>query len=246
MILKIGICDDESSVITQITNYLELYSFQNDVDFETSTFTNSISLLQNYTKPGAFHVLFLDVEMPEMNGIELANAIRQLPDRNVQIIFVSSYPEYMKDSFHVRAFQYLTKPLDQKVFDKEMHRIIAEIKEQSLTKFIIKTNEADFVVDINEILYLKTVDSKAKKIDFVLFGQIVHSQGTIHEYETQLNSLGFIVPSRGYLIQLQHLRYIRKNELILCNNDIIPLSRRKEKLIRNYFNEKLLHLAKHR
>lgn len=246
MILKVGICDDEPSIVSEIAKYLEQYSFQNDVDFETSTFTNSTSLLQNYTKAGTFHVLFLDVEMPEMNGIELADTIRHLPDRNVQIVFVSSYPEYMKDSFNVRAFQYLTKPLEQKVFDKEMNRIIAEIKEQSSTKIILKTDEEDIVVGIDEILYLKTVDSKAKKVDFVLSDQIVHSQGTIREYEKQLNSLGFIVPSQGYLIQLQHLRYIRKNELILCNNDIIPLSRRKEKLLRDYFNENLLHLAKHR
>ncbi len=247
MILKTGICDDEKEVISTLTKYLEHYEFANNIDFEIASFTESRKLLNYYNNmPGTFHILFLDVEMPEINGIELANKIRQTPDHNVHIIFVSSYPEYMKDSFNVQAFQYLTKPVTEQTFKVEMNKIIQDITSTMSTKLIIPTAEEDELIFLDDLLYIKSIDSKKKRLEFILKERHIASHGTIIEFEKKLFSSGFVSPSPGYLIQLRHLHFIRKNELILCNNDVIPLSRRKEKLIRDYFNEQLLTLAKRR
>lgn len=247
MILKIGICDDEVTMITTLTNYLERYQFAHNIDFEISTFTSSSQLLKCYNNtPGVFHILFLDVEMPEINGLELANTIRKLPDRNVHIIFVSSYPKYMKDSFNVQAFQYLTKPVEERAFEQEMQRIIKDITDSMSTKLVIPTATEDELIFLDELLYIKSTNSKKKLLDFILKDRTISSFGTIAEYEKKLTNSGFISPSQGYLVHLQHLHFIRKKELVLCNNEKIPLSRRKEAQIRSYFNEQLLTLAKRR
>ena len=246
MILKIGICDDEIDIMKQLKDYLEHYSFAYNIDFEVSTFTSGEELLQSYHNAGTYHILFLDVEMPGINGINLANQIRELPDRNVYIVFVSSYPEYMKDSFNVRAFQYLTKPIDRTVFEIELKRIVDDIVHQSSAKLLLPTAENDELIFLDELLYIKSINSKQKRLDFILKDRTIHSQGTIAEYEKKLDTAGFISPTQGYLIHMRYLRYIRKNELVLCNDEIIPLSRRKEKAIRDYFNEQLLLLARKR
>lgn len=247
MILKIGICDDDESIISTLTAYLERYQFVHNIDFEISSFTDSRQLLKCYNNtPGTFHILFLDVEMPEINGLELANTIREMPDRNVHIVFVSSYPEYMKDSFNVQAFQYLTKPLEEAIFQQEMQRIVKDITDFMPGKLLIPTATEDELIFLDELLYIKSINSKKRLLDFVLKDRRISSLGTIGEYEKKLSSSGFISPSQGYLVHMKYLHFIRKNQVILCNNEKIPLSRRKEALIRSYFNEQLLTLAKRR
>ena len=93
-----------------LRNHLQKIGADLDIDFEITTYNDSRLLLSDYVQPGTFHILFLDVEMPEPNGIAAAQRIRNLPDRDVRIVFVSSYPQYMKESFNVQTFQYLTKP----------------------------------------------------------------------------------------------------------------------------------------
>ena len=91
MLLKIGICDDESEYTTILADYLKTYDIDSEKDysFQIDKFTSAKELLSAYTKPETYHILFLDVEMPEITGIELAKKIRMLGDKNVRIVFVS-------------------------------------------------------------------------------------------------------------------------------------------------------------
>lgn len=246
MILKIGICDDDRTIIKQLKEYLEYYSFAYNIDFETRSFTHAKDLLSCYHSTGNFHILFLDVEMPDINGIELASRIRQIPDPNVKIVFISSYPEYMKQSFQVHAYEYLTKPLERDIFKKEMNRMVTDIIEQMSAKLILTVDGQKELIFLDELLYIKCTASKSKRLDFVLDDRVIHSHGTIADYEKMLAGSGFICPSRSYLIHLKFVQYIRKDELVLTNNHVIPISRRKEKAIRDYFNQQLLTLAKRR
>ena len=155
---KVAICDDENSIINTINEYLSLYSFQYDIDFSISTFDNPVNLLNAYSSPGAFHIVFLDVEMPEISGITLAEHIRTLPDYNVFIIFVSSYPEYMKDSFNVQAFQYLTKPISKEIFFQEINRIIDYINKSNRTQIMINTGTTESeVIFTDNIIYISYI-----------------------------------------------------------------------------------------
>ena len=93
MILKIAVCDDDIQSLTAMSDYLKKFEMNYDIDFKTSLFTNGTDFLAEYKSSGVFHVLFLDVEMPEMSGLEIAQTIRSLPDRNVKIVFFSNYPK---------------------------------------------------------------------------------------------------------------------------------------------------------
>ena len=75
-------------------------------------------------------MVLLDMEMPDMNGIEIAEKIRELVSREVLITFLTSYPEYMQKSFGVQAFQYLLKPITYDVFKKEIIRTIQYIEKR--------------------------------------------------------------------------------------------------------------------
>ena len=127
---SIAICDDEISQIKTIEEYLERFSVKTDAKFHIERFTDGNELLKKYyNEKSPFDILFLDMEMPVQNGLETAEKIRRLPDRNVLIAFITSYPEYMQDSFDVQASQYFTKPVSYELFEQKLEKMLAYIGE---------------------------------------------------------------------------------------------------------------------
>lgn len=125
MLYRIAICDDEVGQIKIISDYLARFSIKTDIEFKIERYTSSNELLKKYyNEKSPFDILFLDMEMPGRNGIETAEEIRRLPDRNVLISFITSYPEYMQDSFDVQASQYLTKPVSYELFEEKLEKML--------------------------------------------------------------------------------------------------------------------------
>ncbi len=240
MIFNIAICDDDVCAVETLNSYLYKIRLEMDIDFQITSFYDSQKLLTAYTAPSAFHLLFLDVEMPGLDGIELAKKIRALPDRNVRIIFVSSYPQYMKDSFNVQAFQYLTKPYSYKELQEIVIQIIDDYKNSQIAKLLVHTDYSEELVNLNDIISVESINAKQKVLLVTTKEKTIEATGLIGDWEKDLAEQGFISPCRGFLINIQHLHYFRKNDVIMSNNTAIPLSRRKEKNVRTLFNKNLL------
>lgn len=78
---KVGICDDEADEVKKIEDLLHEYEATHNIHFEIHSYTDGLKLLRDYQNPHMLHALFLDVEMPLFNGIDLAEHLRGLPDR---------------------------------------------------------------------------------------------------------------------------------------------------------------------
>ena len=165
MILNIAVCDDNIQSLTAMSDYLKKFEMNYDIDFKTSLFTNGADLLAEYKSSGVFHVLFLDVEMPEMSGLEIAQTVRSLPDRNVKIVFFSNYPKYMQDSFNVRAFHYLSKPLTYSNFEKIMQQLLSDFESSKVTKLLIKGDYSEELISIQDIISVNAEDSRKRRLN---------------------------------------------------------------------------------
>lgn len=242
MIFNIAACDDDQNDIKILQEHLQKLSIMMDVDFNITFFNDSRKLLATY-QPGTFQLLFLDVEMPGLDGIELAKKIRALPDRNVRIIFVSSYPKYMKDSFNVQAFQYLTKPYSEKELCEIIVQIIDDYKHSKIEKTMICTDHSEEIINLSDIISIKSSNAKKKTLHVTTTHRTIEATGIIGDFERELSEHGFVSPCRGYLINIQHLHYFKNTDLIMSNGMSIPLSRRREKNIRNLFNKNLLIIS---
>ena len=137
---NVFICDDSKLDIENIKNCLSVFSKKKHVDFNISEFSNPEMLMYEVEDGKIADIFILDVEMPEITGIELAKKIRMLGDKNVRIVFVSHYPEYMQDSFDVQAFYYLSKPLNYNDFCIIIKKLIKSIEDSVIHKIIIPTN----------------------------------------------------------------------------------------------------------
>lgn len=240
MKLAIAICDDELNACKHIENLLYNYQIEYDFEFEITTFTNSNDLISTYTKPVTFDIIFLDVEMPNISGLSVAQAIRNLPDYDVKIIFTSNYPEYMQNSFNVSAFQYLQKPITKEQLHTQFTRITNELKNCYTSSILVKHDDIEEVVILKNLLYIESIKNEKNLLRYICNNKIIIGTGILNELEATLGGHDFFSPHRGLLINMRHVHFIKQNEIEMLNGDSVPLSRRREKEFRNYFSKILL------
>lgn len=104
MLFKVAICDDEEKDIQAIQRFLHIYEMQHDIDFEINTFQNSTKLLEKYDSAGRYNILFLDVEMPKLSGLEVAAHIREIPDRMAKLFLLVTFRSICKTVLMWRLF----------------------------------------------------------------------------------------------------------------------------------------------
>ncbi len=246
MLFKIAICDDEEKDCTILSEYLRQYEMQYDIDFQINCYANGAELLSAYHSGKTFHVLFLDVEMPGLSGLELAREIRNLPERQVRIIFVSNYPQYMQDSFNVQAFHYLTKPLSYDTFCHLINNIQKDYIHSASTKLLLCSDLTEEFVFIDDIIYIKTSPVQKGYLTFVLKEKSLLVKGYLHYWETELAPYSFLSPYRGILVNLDHIHFFEKGKLLLSNNHSVPLSRRHEQRLREAFSRHVITIHHYR
>ena len=241
MKLNIAICDDENRILTHTSSLIDIYQFQHlDTNLSVDCYTSGESLLENYTQPRQYHILLLDIEMPGMNGIETARQIRNTIDRNAIIVFISSYPEYMQESFSVHPYFFLQKPATQENMNQLLDEIIDEITNSTHMYTLIDIEDIQHAIYLNDVLYIHTYNARKELLSFHLPNKELHTKGHLGEWETKLQNYHYIPCYRGYLVNLTHIHYVTKDQLILDNNEAIPLSRTNRKRIHQLFLDQVV------
>ncbi len=235
MCFGVAICDDDVKDIFTLHKYLEKFELEYDIDFKIFLFTSGEKLLLQYNSTEDFHIIFLDVEMPGISGIETANTIRSKGDYKTNIIFISNYPEYMQDSFNVQPFYYLQKPLTYSVFCNLMQRIIKLYQNTQTIKYIIQHDQTEEFVNIDDILYIEADKNQKSILHFVLKNREVYTKGILQKLKDELANYGFVITYRGFLVNMKYIHYINKTSVTLTTGAEIPLSRRYDRKIHNLF-----------
>ena len=242
--VEIAVCDDEQVHIDRIVKYIDVYSEESEININITSYNSGMALLKDIENDDLkYDIIFLDVEMPEITGIELAKKIRMLGDKNVRIVFVSHYPEYMQDSFDVQAFYYLSKPLNYNDFCIIIKKLIKSIEDSVIHKIIIPTNtHQKIIVNPDDIIYIEAIKTEKNALHFILKNDDVYCNGTINEWENKLGKTHFLTPYRGTLVNLNHIHIVEKTSLIMTNGDTLPLSRHYQKQVRSFFAKKTLNI----
>lgn len=235
MNLKIAVCDDNNKDRENLKFILINYYMANDVELSVDLYTGGKELLKHYRKPEDYQVILLDIEMPEISGIQIAETIRSTIDKHVIIVFISNYPQYMQDSFRVRPFYYITKPYVPKDIFELMDNIIKEIESSNIIYSLISTEKGDVTINIRDVLYIEASDSRNNLLTFHFCDYELTTKGTIAHWLGQLKDYNFYPCYRSILVNLLHIHYFNKGSIILDNGCAVPVSRKKEKELKTLF-----------
>lgn len=214
----------------------------NNIDLQLAGFFNGKALLDTYTSPGMFHVLFLDVEMPELNGIQTAELIRKMRDRRVMIVFVSNYPEYMQESFSVHPYYYMQKPISLEKVIHLMNNIIQDIEDEKILRTLIQNDQSEETINLKDVLYIETADGKRELLQFHFHDRCITTRGIITKWEKELADYNFLLCHRGILVNLIHIHFFNQGNLVLSNGESIPMSRKYEKKLRDLYLNRVVIL----
>ena len=240
MNLKRAICDDEIEDIKTLQNYITQFNIQSDNNLIVENFCAASDLLA-HNKETRYDVVLLDIEMPDMNGMELARHLRQVDD-DLFIIFTTSYPEYMQDSFEVQPFQFLSKPITYDTIHNLFTNIIQKINRNLHTIILVDDDNEKHFVYLNDILSISTVKGQKSRLRYQLSDRDYIAKGTFSQIEPNLLSHGFISPTRGILVNTNQIQSLNSTRILLKNGTELPISRRRMKDIQKVFTNHIIKI----
>lgn len=219
--MNIAICDDEKGACLVIEELVR----KADSDAEISVFTNPDELLN---AEDLFDLVFLDIQMEEMTGIDVAKRLRTR-ETQPEIVFISAVQEYVFDAFDVEAFHYLIKPVDPAKFAKVYDRVkmrIADKKKNFLETeeaaiLSVKSKTRQYSLKMTDVLY---VENQLKKLLIHTKEETIDLYGAMKDIEAQTGD-GFFRCHRGYLVNLGHIKSYSKDEILLDNGERIMIAK---------------------
>lgn len=235
MKIRIACCDDEKQQLELYKTMFTNIEMRQDIELNVEYFLSGNFMLERFqSEKNPFDLVYLDMDMDEKSGLDLAKEIRQNYHSDCLILFLTNYPKYMQNSFDVRAFQYMIKPVQFDEFERKFNAARKYLEKDDKNRVILKIDEDNVVFFTNEIYYIEK-EKSSKQFLVYLEDKCVVAKGVLSAIENQLLEQHFMRTHRSYLVNMKHIRRIQKNDLVLSNGNLVPISRRKEKELKQQF-----------
>ena len=235
MKIRIACCDDEKQQLELYKTMFTNIEMRQDIKLNVEYFLSGNFMLERFqSEKNPFDLVYLDMDMDEKSGLDLAKEIRQNYHSDCLILFLTNYPKYMQNSFDVRAFQYMIKPVQLDEFEKKFNAARKYLEKDDKNRVVLKIDEDNVVFFTNEIYYIEK-EKSSKQFLVYLEDKCVVAKGVLSAIENQLLEQHFMRTHRSYLVNMKHIRRIQKNDLVLSNGNLVPISRRKEKELKQQF-----------
>ena len=218
----IAICDDEKHMSDHIRTMASDFFRKKNREVHFRIFLSGEELL---SYDGQIDILFLDIQMKGMDGMETARKLRADKFRGF-LIFITVLKEMVFQSFEVQAYDYLVKPVDEKQFEKTMERLYTSMQNASEDSLLVQKGYERRIIQEDEIVFCEIID---RKIYLNLTsGEVVDYYERIEHLESKLDN-HFFRCHRSYLINLKHLKGYKNGAACMDNGKEVPVSRLRSK-----------------
>ena len=217
--IEIAVCDDEEIIIERIADLIK----KQNMGCHIESFQAGNELLSAKRR---FDLIFLDIQMDGINGMETAKAVREY-DRKAVIIFVTAVKEYVFDAFDVGAFHYILKPIQEQKFTEVFENAVREIQERQIQKetpaLFLKTKNKSYTFNQSEVIFIESKNRKA----------VIHTTKTTLEVYAVMKKLqqelgnSFYRCHRGYLVNMEHITEYSSDMIEMDNGERVYLAKEK-------------------
>lgn len=196
--LRILICDDDRSVVEQLQKYIiEFFKYGNLKTPEIKSYSNGENLLSDV---GSKDIVFLDVEMPGLNGIYVGRELKN-QNKNTIIFIITSYVEYLDDAMRFHVFRYLSKPLDKQRLFQNMKDAI-QLYNSTNILIPLETKEGVYTCTASEIIYVETV---GRIITIYTIERDFIVKQNIEYWKNALNLPCFFQSHRSFIVNMKYV-----------------------------------------
>lgn len=231
--IQIAFCDDDQTVLDQLSALLEKYRAQRCVQIQCTAFHSPLDLLAKIEKGTRYDILFLDVIMPAENGITAAKEIRQ-HDNVVKIIFLTSSAEFAVESYVVGAYFYQLKPIWEESFYRIIDAALEACHKEQSDSLILRCKTGITRVALNQLEYCEVIHRTL--LLHLDSGKVLESSGSLDELSRQLAPYGcFYRPHRSYLVNLEYVQTLSYRAITLACLAEIPIPRGKYNEVKSAF-----------
>jgi|LAHS01.1.fsa_nt_gb DNA-binding LytR/AlgR family response regulator len=231
--LRVAICDDDKALCMQLKGMIDEIIENTDEVYEITVFCTGEELCDLLYNGIHYDIIFLDIELCEINGVEVGKKIREeLNDELTQIVYISAKESYAMDLFDIRPLNFLVKPLKREKIES-VFITARKVLGSSNQYYEYKVGNVNLNVIINDILYF---ESSGRKVKIILKDDVTEYYGKLSEVEEKLKNSDFFFIHKSYFINYNHVIEYSYEYVKMSNNEILGISQNNRKAVR----EKLL------
>lgn len=221
--LRIAVCDDEIIYIDNISDLVKKYSEKKSVEIDVYQFERSFDLLDRIEEGELYDAFLLDIYMPGISGISVAEELRE-KHINAPVIFLTSSPDHAIEAFEVSATHYILKPISEEKFFSAMDKAISNVPKKSKDEILLKTERVYRSVFVNDIIYVET-DGNYQRV-FLSNGEEIRVRMTSAElFNLLCNWDRFYKCGRAYIVNLGKINKLTNKTVVVKGGNELQIPR---------------------
>lgn len=202
---RIAIVEDEAAVREQLAGYVQRYTRQYGTPFEVTEFADGMEILEDYRPQ--FDIIFLDVEMKYLDGMETARRIRER-DGGVLIVFITNMAQYAIRGYAVGALDYVLKPVPYFAFSQQLQKAEEQLRRRTRHYLAVPVEGGLRRLDTSRIYY---IESEGHRVHFYTEEGDFAAPGALKALEEKLADRPFARCNSGYLVNLAQVQAVQQN-----------------------------------
>lgn len=214
--IHIAIVEDEKEFAQTLQEYIQRYMAETHTAIQADTFHDGMSFLDEYS--GKYQIVFMDIAMPHMNGMDTAERLRKV-DSNVCLIFITSLAQYAIRGYEVEALDFIVKPVAYDLFKIRLEKAISRIR--TADYYTIKTANGLRKIRLSDLIY---IESNKHYLYFHTTTETSRMRGTMRDLEGAFEQKGFALISGSLLVNLSYVEEIEGNS-VTAGGEMLAVAR---------------------
>lgn len=215
----IYVVEDNKEQVEIYKSFFKRYEEENKDSFDIHFFMDGMEFIDEYDQKA--DIVFMDIAMPNMNGMEAATKLRKIDD-TVCLIFITTLAQYAIKGYEVDALDFLVKPVSYELFSIKLKKALSHVNKHENLYYQISNPNGMTRVYLKDIIY---VESNKHYLDFHTLDQIHRMRGSMDDIKDFFCKNSFTIINRSLMVNLIHVEGYTKNDVKVTGGELLPLSR---------------------